>query len=67
MPTAFSHLHPITPPFHPNHFIILPPPPSLPKTPFPLNIPQNLPTNTHQTLAIFTLHIAAHQLLIPIL
>ncbi|WP_425290485.1 DnaB-like helicase C-terminal domain-containing protein, partial [Bacillus mycoides] len=46
---------------------MLPPPPSLAKTTFSLNIPQNLPTKTHQSLPIFTLHIPPHHLVIPIL
>ncbi|WP_391556850.1 DnaB-like helicase C-terminal domain-containing protein, partial [Staphylococcus saprophyticus] len=63
MPTPYRDLDQITPPFNRNHLIILPPPPSLGKTPFPLNIPQKLPTHQdHFSLPIFSLHIPADHL-----
>ncbi|WP_369008241.1 DnaB-like helicase C-terminal domain-containing protein, partial [Staphylococcus warneri] len=61
-------MHQITPRFNPNHLIILPPPPSLRNTPFPLNIPQNVATHQHlYTLPIFSLQIPPHQLPTPII
>ncbi|WP_420359561.1 DnaB-like helicase C-terminal domain-containing protein, partial [Bacillus altitudinis] len=57
--------------FHPQQFIILPPPPSLPKTPFCFNLPSNFiqnPLNLPKgaPLGIFSLEMSPNQLIKPI-